>query len=66
MPQEKKQERIKYKNQWITENKERINLVVPKGRKAEIKTHADSTDGGSVNAFINRAIDETMKRDTGE
>lgn len=32
-------------------------------RRDEIKAHAD-TQGESVNAFINRAIDETMERDT--
>ncbi len=32
-------------------------------RRDVIKAHADSFDGGSVNAFINRAIDETMERD---
>lgn len=41
---------------------ERISLVLPKGKKAVIKAHTDST-GESVNAFINRAIDETMERD---
>lgn len=35
---------------------------VPKGKKEEIKTHAESIDG-SLNKFINRAIDETMERD---
>ena len=28
-----------------------------------VKAHAEKTDGGSVNAFINRAILETMERD---
>lgn len=32
-------------------------------RREKIKVHAD-TQGESVNAFINRAIDETMERDT--
>ena len=58
-----KARKSKYKNSWIAENKERINLVVDKGRKSQIKAHADKTDGGSVNAFINRAIGETMQRD---
>ena len=35
---------------------------MPKGHKAEIKAHADAQKE-SVNGFINRAIDETMKRD---
>ena len=57
-----------YKNKWQQENKERINLVVNKGQKETIKAHAE-TQGESLNAFINRAITETMERDgpaTGE
>ena len=51
-----------YKNQWQAENKDRINLVVEKGKKDIIKAHAE-TIGESVNAFINRAIVEAMERD---
>ena len=46
-------------------NYDRINLTVLKGRKDIIKAHAESK-GESVNAFINRAIDETMERETAE
>lgn len=51
-----------YKNNWIAEKLDRINLTVPKGQKEQIKAHAEAC-GESVNAFINRAIDETMERD---
>lgn len=51
-----------YKNAWIAEKLDRINLTMPKGRKDELKTHA-AARGESVNAFINRAITETMERD---
>ena len=54
--------KAEYKNKWQKENCDRINLTVPKGKKAEIKAHAD-LQKESVNGFINRAIDETMKRD---
>lgn len=44
---------------------DRINIAVPKGQKEGIKAHADSR-GESVNGFIGRAINETMKRDKEE
>lgn len=50
------------KNKWIASAYDRINLTVPKGQKEEIQAHAE-TYGESVNGFINRAIEETMKRD---
>lgn len=43
-------------------NYERIELRVDKGQKDIIKAHADAR-GESVNGFINRAIEETLKRD---
>ena len=36
---------------------------MPKGRKAIIQVQAE-TQGESVNGFINRAIDQTMERDS--
>lgn len=51
-------------NKYMKENYDRVNLTFPKGKKELIKTHAESR-GESVNAFINRAIDETMERDKG-
>lgn len=52
-----------YKNKWQLENKDRINLVVNKGQKKLIKAHAES-NGESVNGFLQRAIVETIQRDT--
>ena len=43
-------------------NYEQIQIRVAKGKKAEIQEHAQA-QGESLNAFINRAIDETMKKD---
>lgn len=51
-----------YKNKWQSQNCDRISLIVPKGKKDLIKEHAEATDG-SLNKFINRAIDEVMERD---
>ncbi len=57
--------KAQYKNQWQKENYDRVNLTLPKGRKAEFSAHAD-TRGESLNAFIGRAMVETMERDTSQ
>ena len=49
-------------NKYVKENYDRINVNMPKGRKEAVKAHAE-TQGESLNAFINRAILETMERD---
>ena len=49
-------------NKYMSANYDRVNLTMPKGQKDTIKAHAEAR-GESVNAFINRAIDETMERD---
>ena len=51
-----------YRNQWISKVYDRINLTVPKGKKEEIQAHA-AAQGESVNAFLNRAVEETIERD---
>ena len=51
-----------YRNEWIAEKLDRIDLSVPKGRKEIIKAHA-AAHGESVNGFINRAINEAMERE---
>ena len=50
------------KNKYNAKTYDRITLQVKKGEKDKIKAHADS-QGESLNGFINRAIDETIKRD---
>lgn len=52
-------------NKYMRENYDRVNLTMPKGKKDEVQVHA-SQRGESVNAFINRAIDEAMERDKAE
>ena len=49
-------------NKYMKKNYDRVNLVMPKGRKDTIRVHAE-TNGESLNGFINRAIDEAMERD---
>ena len=58
-----KQRKTAYQNAFIDRSYDRVNLTLKKGQKAIIKEHAEKYDGGSVNAFITRAIKETMERD---
>lgn len=52
-------------NKYMKENYDRVNLTLPKGKKDAVKAHAENR-GESLNAFINRAIDEAMERDAEE
>ena len=54
--------KAEYKNQWQKENCDRVNLTLPKGRKAELQAYAAAA-GESLNGFIGRAINEAMARD---
>lgn len=50
-------------HKYVKNNYDHVELTVkPKGKKDEIKAHTQQY-GESLNSFINRAIDETMKRD---
>lgn len=54
---------VKYQNDFNKQKYDRVSLMLKKGKKEIIKQHAEKHDGGSVNAFIQRAIAETMERD---
>ena len=60
MPVSKKQQASVHK--YVRDHYDRISITVQKGKKEKIRDHAES-QGVSVNSFINRAIDETMKKD---
>lgn len=51
-----------YRNRWIEKTYDRINLTVPKGKKAAIQELA-AKRGESVNGFLNRLVDEAMARE---
>ena len=51
------------KDRYNAKAYDEIKLRVKKGEKELIKAHAETYDNGSVNAFIQRAIAETMERD---
>ena len=54
--------KAKWQIDYIARTYVRVNLTIPKGQKETIKAHAEA-QGESLNAFINRAITETMERD---
>ncbi len=51
-----------YKRKFNSENYDRIELTVKKGKKEILKNHAANC-GETLNGFINRAMTETMERD---
>ena len=62
MPASKAQQKAVTK--YVKAKYDRFGLTMPKGNLDTIKAHAESR-GESTNAFIGRAIQETMERDTG-
>ena len=52
-------------NKYMKENYDRVNLTMAKGKKEMIRNCAER-HGESVNAFINRAVDEALERDAKE
>lgn len=62
MPQKYTEARRRANEKYNDKAYEEIKVRVKAGEKDIIKTHAEKT-GESVNAFIGRAIAETMERD---
>lgn len=64
MAYKEKANAIKYNNKFIADKYDRINLTVPKGRKAELQAFVEQHGHGqSVNGFINSLIDEALKHE---
>lgn len=61
-PQKYTEARKNGNRKWDAENLDRVSVAMPKGKKDDIKAHA-AAHGESVNAFINRAIDNQMAED---
>ena len=61
-PQKYTEARKRGNRKWDAANLDRISIAVPKGQKDVIKAHAEAR-GECVNAFVGRAIEETMQRD---
>jgi len=55
-------EHQEYTAKYVKENYDEYRVRMPKGKKKQVQEHSVST-GESMNAFINRAINEAMERD---
>lgn len=51
------------RDKWLSEKVEVINVRVPKGKKAVIQARA-AQNNESVNAYINRLIEEDLHSET--
>lgn len=56
---------LKYQNQYIKDNYERIYLTVKKGKKDIIKNKAEEA-GESLNEYINKAIEQRINNNRAE
>ena len=54
-------DQVKYKNDYIRENYDRISLAFPKGKKAVIR-EAARKEGVSMSEYILAAVSEKMGR----
>lgn len=54
-----KEQATKYKNDFIKEAYDRVNLTLPKGKKELVTKHAKS-QGMSLNGYINKLIADDM------
>lgn len=61
MPEQTEAQKKAHKN-YIAKYED-LRVRVPRGRKSAIQAHAEARSE-SVNSFINRAIAETMERDS--
>lgn len=57
------QERNKYEEDYKNRNYDRVNLLLPKGQRDTLRAIATNA-GISVNAWINKAIQEKIERDS--
>lgn len=60
---ESKFNKVKYDNDFQKNNYDRINLLVKKGKKEELKEHCSKFGYKSLNDFINKAVNEKIARD---
>lgn len=52
-----------YKNKFAAEKYDNLRIIVPKGSKATIQEAADQHTKGSINGYVNQAINAQLQRD---
>ena len=52
-------------NRYVKNHYDRVSVTLPKGHKDQVRAHGQQR-GESLNAFISRAIRETMEREGGK
>ena len=62
MAYKNKSDATAYQNKFIAKAYDRVNLTMPQGKKEIVQACAEA-EGESVNAYINKAIDQRMERD---
>ena len=50
-------------HKYVKEKYDRLELTIPKGKKQKIKDYAAAA-GESVNAYVGKAVDERMARES--
>ena len=63
MPRKYTEAQKKSALKWDSTNLDRVSVALPKGKKEEIKKVAEK-HGESVNAFINRVINQAMEKES--
>lgn len=53
----------KYKNEFIKEKYDRLNIQVPKGKKEIIEAHRKKRGFNSLNSYINNLIDKDIEQE---
>ena len=56
-------DKVKYDNQYIKENYDRISVIVPKGQKELIKNKAKKKGFASINEYIKYLINKDVEKE---
>ena len=60
---EEMSEKSEYKNKYAAQNYDSLRIIVPKGCKDLVKAAATAKTGGSINGYVNQAINAQLQKD---